>query len=69
MPNNPDPIPTSINVSPQQFIVVAANIPPTIDAQPFANPMGEFFRVPKLKFLVKSSEKISIACHFLSAEI
>jgi hypothetical protein len=58
MPNNPNPVPTSINVSPQQLIVVAATIPPTIDAQPFANPMGEFFRVLKLEFLVKSSEKI-----------
>ncbi len=43
VPNNLDPIPTSINLSPQPFIVATTNIPPTIDAPAFANPMGEFF--------------------------
>ncbi len=43
MPNNPDPILTLVNLSPQQFIVAIANIPPTIDAPTFANPVGEFF--------------------------
>jgi hypothetical protein len=43
MPNNPNPIPTLVNLSPQQFIVVTANIPSTIDAPAFVNPMGEFF--------------------------
>jgi hypothetical protein len=43
MPNNPDPVPTSINLFPQQFIVAIANIPPTIDATSFANLVGEFF--------------------------
>jgi hypothetical protein len=42
MPNNPDPIPTSINLSPQQLIVTIANIPPTINVPAFANPVGEF---------------------------
>jgi hypothetical protein len=43
VPNNPDPVPISINISPQQLIVAIANIPPTIDATTFANPLGEFF--------------------------
>jgi len=55
MPNNPDPIPTLINLSPQQLIVATTNIPPTIDAPTFTDLMGEFFRVLKLKFLVKNS--------------
>ncbi len=58
MPNNLDPIPTSVNLSPQQLIAATANIPPTIDAAAFVNPVGEFFRVLELEFLVKSSEKI-----------
>ncbi len=56
VPNNLDPVPTSVNLSPQQFIVVTANILPTIDATIFANLVGEFFRVLKLEFLIKSSE-------------
>jgi hypothetical protein len=52
MPNNPDPVLILVNLSPQQLIVVTANIPPTIDA-----PMGEFFRVLELEFSVKSFEK------------
>ncbi len=32
MLNNPDPVPTSVNLSPQQLIFATANIPPTIDA-------------------------------------
>jgi len=58
VPNNPDPIPTSINLSPQQVIIVIANIPPTIDALAFANLVGEFFQVLELKFLVKIFLKI-----------
>jgi hypothetical protein len=58
MPNNPDPVPTSINLSPQQLIVATTNIPPTIDAAAFANSVGEFFRVLELEFSVKSFEKI-----------
>jgi hypothetical protein len=58
VPNNPDPIPTSVNISPQQLIATTANIPPTIDAAVFVNPVGEFFRVLELEFPVKSSEKI-----------
>jgi len=57
VPNNPNPIPTSINISPQQLIVATTNIPPTIDAPAFADPVGEFFRVLELEFLVKNSEK------------
>jgi hypothetical protein len=43
MPNNPNLVPTSINLSPQQFIVVIANIPPTIDALAFVDLVGEIF--------------------------
>jgi hypothetical protein len=58
VPNNPDPVPTSINLFPQQFFVVTTNIPPTIDAPAFVDPMGEIFRVLELEFLIKSSKKI-----------
>jgi hypothetical protein len=43
VPNNPDLVLTSITLSLQQLIVVTANIPPTINALAFANPMGKFF--------------------------
>jgi len=58
VPNNPDPVPTSINLSPQQLIAATANIPPTTDAPTFADPVGEFCRILELEFPVKSSEKI-----------
>jgi len=58
VPNNPNPIRTSVNLSPQQFIAITVNIPPTIDALVFAHLMREFFRVLELEFSVKSSEKI-----------
>jgi hypothetical protein len=57
VPNNPNPVPTSINIFPQQLIVAIANIPPTTNALAFADPVGEFFQVLELKFLVKSFEK------------
>ncbi len=56
--NNLNLIPTSINLSPQQLIATTANIPPTIDAPTFVDPMGEFFRILELEFPVKGSEKI-----------
>jgi hypothetical protein len=43
VPNNPNMVPTSINLSPQQLITAIANILPTIDALTFVDPMGEFF--------------------------
>jgi len=43
VPNNPDLIPTSVNLSPQQLVVVTTNILSTIDAQAFADLMEEFF--------------------------
>ncbi len=58
MPNNLDPVPTLVNLSPQQLIAATTNIPPTIDALAFANPMGEFFQVLELEFPVKNSKKI-----------
>jgi len=56
MPNNLDSVPILINIFPQQLIVVIANIPPTMNAQAFANLGGEFFRVLELKFPVKNFE-------------
>jgi len=47
-------VPISINLVLQQLIATTANIPPTIDASTFANRMGEFFRVLKPKFPIKS---------------
>jgi len=58
MPNNPNLVPTSINLSLQQLIVVIANISPTIDAPAFVDLVGKFFRILELKFLIKSSKKI-----------
>jgi len=58
MPNNPNHVPTLINLSLQQLIVTIANIPPTIDAPTFADPVWEFFRILKVEFSVKNSEKI-----------
>jgi len=58
VPNNPNLVPTLVNLSPQQFIAATTNIPPTIDAPSFSNPVGEFFRVLELEFLVKNFEKI-----------
>jgi len=58
MPNNPNSVPTSINLYLQQLILVIANIPPTINALAFVDPVGEFFRVLELKFPVKKFEKI-----------
>jgi hypothetical protein len=58
VPNNPDSVPTSVNLSPQQLITATANIPLTTNAPAFVDPMGEFFRILELEFLVKSSEKI-----------
>jgi hypothetical protein len=58
MPNNINPVPISVNLSLQQFIVATTNIPPTIDALAFTDLVGEFFRILELEFLVKSFEKI-----------
>ncbi len=58
MPNNPDLVPTSVNLSPQQFNASTTNIPPTIDALAFIDPTKEFFRVFKLEFPIKSFEEI-----------
>jgi len=43
MPNNPDLVPTLVNISPQQLIVATANIPPTTDAPAFVDLVAEFF--------------------------
>jgi hypothetical protein len=43
MPNNLDLVLISVNLSPQQLIVITSNIPPTINAPAFADPVGEFF--------------------------
>jgi len=59
VPNNPNSVPTSINLSPQQLIVAIANIPPTIDAPAFADLVGDFFQVLELKFPIKSSRHVA----------
>jgi hypothetical protein len=46
-----------VNLSPQQLTIATINNLLTIDALAFANPMGEFFWVPELEFVVKSSKK------------
>jgi len=56
--NNPDLVPTSVNLSPKQLIIATVNIPPTTDAPAFADPVGEFFRIFELDFLIKSYEKM-----------
>jgi hypothetical protein len=56
VPNNPDLVPTLVNLSPQQLIVAIANIPPTIDVLAFVDLVGEFFRVIELEFPVKNSD-------------
>jgi hypothetical protein len=43
MPNNPDLVPTSVSLSLQQLVAATANIPLTIDAPAFVDPVGEFF--------------------------
>jgi len=43
MPNNRDPVPTLVNICPQQLIAATANIPPTIDAPAFAIQWGNYF--------------------------
>ncbi len=43
VPNNLNLVPTSVNLYPQQFIFVTANIFPTIDAPTFADRVKEFF--------------------------
>jgi hypothetical protein len=58
VPKNLNPVPTSVNLSPQQLIVATTNIPPTICARVFADLMGEFFQVLELEFPIKSSKKI-----------
>jgi len=58
MPNNPDPVPTSLNLCLQQLIVATANIPLTTDVPAFVDPVGEFFQILELEFPVKSFEKI-----------
>jgi hypothetical protein len=65
VPNNPNPVPTSVNLSPQQLIATTVNIPPTIDAPAFVDLVGEFFRILELEFPVKSSEKILQLATFL----
>jgi hypothetical protein len=66
MPNNPDPVPILMNLPPQQLITATVNIPPTIDAPPFVDLVGEFFQILELEFKVKNSEKKSIICHLFS---
>jgi hypothetical protein len=52
MPNSPDLVPTSINISLQRLIDTTTNSPPTINALAFADLVGEFFQVLELEFPV-----------------
>jgi len=54
MPNNPNLVLILVNLSPQQLIVIIANIPSTIDAPTFVDLVGEFFWVLELEFPIKS---------------
>jgi hypothetical protein len=56
VPNNLDPVPILLNLPLQQLIIVKVNIPPTINAPAFVDPMGEFFQVLELEFPVKNFE-------------
>ncbi len=56
VPNNLDSVPTSINLFLQQLIATTTNIPPTIDALAFADPVEDSFRILELKFSIKSSK-------------
>jgi len=58
VPNDPNLVPTLVNFYLQQLIATTVNIPPTINALTFVDPMGEFFRVLELEFPVKSPEKM-----------
>ncbi len=58
VPNNPDSVPISINISPQQLIAVTANIFLTINATPFVDLVGKLSWVLELEFPIKNSEKI-----------
>ncbi len=58
VPNNPDPVPISVNLSPQQVINATTILPSTNDAPTFADPRGEFCQVLELEFPVKGFEKI-----------
>jgi hypothetical protein len=68
MPNNPDLVPTSLNLFPQRLIVAIGNILPTIDALAFVNTIGEFFWVLELEFLVKGFEIFFVTRHIFSTE-
>jgi hypothetical protein len=57
VPNNLDPVPTSVNLSPQQLIAVTVSIPPTIDAPAFVDLVGEFFQILELEFQLKVLKK------------
>jgi hypothetical protein len=57
VPNNLDPVPTLIIFSPRQLIIATTNIPPTINAPAFINPVEESFQTFELKFSIKIFEK------------
>jgi hypothetical protein len=37
MPNNPDPVPTSVNLYPKRLIIATVNIPPTTNVPAFVD--------------------------------
>jgi hypothetical protein len=58
MPNNPDPVPTSVNLFPQQLIVATPNIPITINAPAFVDPVGNSFEFLSWNFQLRVLKKI-----------
>jgi hypothetical protein len=58
MPNNPNQLPTSINLFLQQLIVAIRNIPPTTNALAFVDPVGEFLQVLSWNFRLRILKKI-----------
>jgi hypothetical protein len=57
MPNNPNPVLISINLSPQQLIVALQTFFPPSMHQLFTDLVGEFFQVLQLEFPIKISKK------------
>jgi hypothetical protein len=66
VPNNIDLVPTSINFSPQQLIIATVNIPPTIDAPAFADPVGNSFEFLSWNFRLRVLKKICSSPPFLN---
>jgi hypothetical protein len=65
MPNNLDLVPTSVNLSPQQFIATTANILRMIDAATFADLVGNPFEFLSWNFRSRVLKKFYNSLPFL----